>query len=66
MELNPRTAIEDILDLRLWDGKQVLENLRVSRQLSPVDLECGITTDKDDVAVVEPEVRLDQSVHRGR
>jgi phosphopantetheine adenylyltransferase len=56
VQIDEETAIQKPLVFRLRDGEQVVKDLRVSFELATVDFEGGGTgSDKDDIAVFEPE-----------
>ena len=56
VEFNPLTAVEERLILWLRDVEQVLEYLRMSLELSLVDLESSATSHENNVSVMKPDI----------
>ena len=56
VEFNPLTAVKERLILWLRDVEQVLEYLRMSLELSLVDLESSATSHENNVSVMKPDI----------
>ena len=66
VKLDPETAIQELLVFGLRYGKQIVEHFRLSFELTTMNFESSTTSDEDDVAVREPEIRANEALPKGR